>query len=359
MTRRKPQIVAVLGVVLTIIALSWWVLGGGAGPSGAIPSVSGQPAPTPHPNCPVGSRCVVAHNWPPFTAIFETNGGAVAISGKSIETRETKKLVWNNPYSWKITTISADNIEAGLGFGTVNATGSYEQQDGESYVTYDARFDSLNTHTLAEKEVIIPEGIFLSLLYSGRDFGTRTDGDRIILDGYTCDGDACTGAVGDSDTSATTAGREFSDIRGIVFSDDAYRIPLLSETSEIEVTELRTNFIPTPTPGPTPTPAVLPVPPLPDVTVAVTAGGKWRLSWNNAGTRTYFAQLRREDGRWAGTWHDGKEPFILMPKTGSFERGVRYIFTLHLRGDGVVYDGWSPKLTMMLYEPAGGASGDV
>ena len=198
------------------------------------------------------------HTWPPFTVVYEIDGDAYYADGVNLATRETRELVWNSRYDWRVTTLSAGDIVRP--FTTMNATGSYQILKDGVLTVYDAVVDRLYTYD-ASGGPPVADGVFLDILYTGHNLPGRTDGELVVLDTFQCDGDGCdTGA--DSTTKASsdspfTYGRQFGNV---VFSEDEYRIPLLFPHANIEVTELRTNYIATPTPGPTPTPIPTPTP---------------------------------------------------------------------------------------------------
>ena len=220
------------------------------------------PALTPHPACPVDNPgCPVFHTWPPFTLTYETDGDAIWEDGVNKAGREVKRLVWNSNRDWRIDTLSADDIV--LSFMTMNTTGSYEIFKDGIHTAYDASDGSLTTEDV-EDTLIVADGIFLDILYTGHNLPGRTDGDLVVLDIFQCDGDGCDSGVGRTTRASGdppfTYGRQFEEFGDVVFSEDEYRIPLLFPDANIEVTELRTNYIATPTPGPTPTPIPTPTP---------------------------------------------------------------------------------------------------
>ena len=226
------------------------------------PTPTPTPTLTPHPACPDDNpECPVFHTWPPFTLTYETDGDSIWEDGANKAGREVKRLVWNSNRDWRIDTLSADDIV--LSFMTMNTTGSYEIFKDGTYTAYDASDGSLTTEDV-EDTLIVAGGIFLDILYTGHNLPGRTDGNLVVLDTFQCDGDSCdTG--GDRTTRASgdplfTYGRQFEEFGNVVFSEDEYRIPLLFPDANIEVTELRTNYIATPTPGPTPTPIPTPTP---------------------------------------------------------------------------------------------------
>ena len=126
--------------------------------------------------------------------------------------------------------------------------GSYEQQDGRTYTYYDARWNETDTDALEENEILVPAGVFQSILYSGFGLETRTDGEIVVVEAFVCDGADCDGYSKGS--HHTTQGRKFEAREGIVFTDDEFRIPI--EAYDIKVQYLHTN---PPTPTPTPHPA--------------------------------------------------------------------------------------------------------
>ena len=220
--------------------------------------------PTPHPACPDDNPgCPVLHTWPPFTVVYEIDGHAYYADGVNLATRETRELVWNSRYDWRVTTLSAgDMVEP---FLTMNATGSYQILKDGVLTEYDAVRDRLYTYDASEGWPIA-DGVFLDVLYTGHNLPGRTDGNLVVLDIFQCDGDGCDTGAGRTTRSSgdppATYGRQFDEFGNVVFSEDEYRIPLLFPDANIEVTELRTNYIATPTPTPTPTPLPPPTPTL-------------------------------------------------------------------------------------------------
>ncbi len=258
MTTRSASIAVAAAVVLLAAAVLWWLVDRNP------PVLLGQevPTPTPHPACPDDNPgCPVFHTWPPFTVVYEIDGDSYYVDGVALATRETRELVWNSRHDWRITTLSAGDIVRP--FTTMNATGSYQILKDGVLTVYDAVFDRLHTYDRSDS-VPIADGVFLDILYTGYGLPDRTDGDLVVLDSFQCDGDGCdTGADRTTRASSeptTTYGRQFEELGDVVFSEDEYRIPLLFPHSNIEVTELRTNYIATPTPGPTPTPIPTPTP---------------------------------------------------------------------------------------------------
>ena len=181
--------------------------------------------------------------WPPFVAILEMPGYSVGVNGVTQKPREVRRLVWNSPTDWKMTVLSAESVT--LPDETVNTTGSYEQQDGRTYTYYDARWDETETYPLEENEILVPAGVFQSILYSGFGLETRTDGEIVVVEAFVCDGSDCDGYS--TGSHHTTQGRKFEGREGVVFTDDKFRIPI--EAYDIKVQYLHTNP-PTPTPTP-------------------------------------------------------------------------------------------------------------
>ena len=231
--------------------------------------------------------------WPPFVAIFETDGrGAVSGDGPVDTGRIKRELVWNSRTDWKVTTTEAPTIEiAGDNYSEV---GSYESRHGQTYTVYDSWFGFTQTEELAAREEPIPAGMFSELVVYGSRVAARTDGRVVLLDMTYCDGVQCDIAGPRSDTGQTyTEGQQFGTFPTI-YTNDEFLIPV--RAGDTEVLELRTNP-PTPTPTPTPTqPTPTPTPSDPNAphagTIAATSvtvdwprvrASTWRRDWRTRG----------------------------------------------------------------------------
>ncbi len=265
-------------------------------------------------------------DWPPFVATYETDTEPLSVAGVELRGREVHQIEWNAIDDWRVEVLSSPDL------GGYNSTGTYWEQRGQHYETYDARFDYRRTESLGTHHYKMPPaGEFFPYFFGGHDFDTRTDGELVILNVEYCDGpntdcesssggaSGGSGARSASDPSGPTLlqGRRFEETP-VTLSDDPNRIPL--EVGHVRVTKLHTNPpdptatpTPTPTATPTPTPTATPTPtptatatptptptgPVPDVSVRRIAETDFILSWDAlTGVSSYVVEWREGDGDW-------------------------------------------------------------
>ena len=187
------------------------------------------------PGCPddltEGVRCVYRHEWPPFTIVYEWDVGAsISVPGAEFVIDETHLLEWRGLDDWHMTVIDAQRYDFGL--RVHDTTGSWDRLSGRTNTEYDSATGDTHTIELQEGEfLVLPFGLHPNFL-SGHDLATRTDGELVQTIADVCTGDECHEVL--SGTAGTSApqgavGRRFSDpdLRGYVFTDDAWRLPLV------------------------------------------------------------------------------------------------------------------------------------
>lgn len=182
-------------------------------------------------------------DWPPFIAIVEMDGAELrTLDGQVQVSRETRRLIWNAEDDWKSTTISATPLVNTWPDGTTTTrdyTGSYQEQRGQTFTTYDADLDITNVRELGDDHYMVPFGLFNPEHLHNLGIVGRTDGDIVFLDVYVCDGADCTFEEGASGASGHTAEGVLFDEYDIVFTNDELLIPL--EAGDLRVTSLHTN----------------------------------------------------------------------------------------------------------------------
>lgn len=183
-------------------------------------------------------------DWPPFIAVVEMDGAELHTPDGQVQaSRETRRLVWNAEDDWKSTTISATPLVSTWPDGTTTTrdyTGSYQEQKGRMFTTYDADLDVTLVKELGDNHYTVPFGLFNPEHLRNLGIVGRTDGDIVILDVYICDGANCTPQEeGASGASGHTAEGVLFDEYDIIFTNDVLLIPL--EAGDIRVTRLHTN----------------------------------------------------------------------------------------------------------------------
>ncbi len=120
---------------------------------------------------------------------------------------------------------------------TRDYTGSYQEQKGRTFTTYDASRDSTYVEELGENHYRVPFGLFNPEHLRNLGIVSRTDGDFVVMDVYICDGASCDseGATGQSHTTEGVLFDEYD----MIFTNDENRFPL--EAGDIRVTSLHTN----------------------------------------------------------------------------------------------------------------------
>lgn len=182
-------------------------------------------------------------DWPPFIAIVEMDGAELrTLDGQVQVSRETRRLIWNAEDDWKSTTIAATPLVNTWPDGattTRDYTGSYQEQRGQTFTTYDADLDITLVRELGDNHYMVPFGLFNPEHLHNLGIVGRTDGDIVFLDVYVCDGADCTFEEGASGASGHTAEGVLFDEYDIVFTNDELLIPL--EAGDLRVTSLHTN----------------------------------------------------------------------------------------------------------------------
>ena len=195
--------------------------------------------------------------WPPFVAVFETEGRAATYGDTIVDTgRIKRRLTWNSRDDWKVITIEGPTIDAGR---PETEVGSYESLHGRTYTVYDNWLGATITEELPENHYRVPANLFSELLVYSTGVAARTDGRPVLMDIDYCDGDCDINGPRSLEPAYLSA-QQFGDLR-VIFTDDDYLIPLRS--GETEVLELHLNYptpTPTPTATPTPTPTATPAP---------------------------------------------------------------------------------------------------
>ena len=137
------------------------------------------------------------------------DGTPISLNGTDRTTRITRRLEWNAPDDWKITTTHAAPLDLPHDV-TLSEVGSYEQLDGRTLTRHNAMFDSTTTRQLDPNTRLLPAPGFSNQLVGATGVTTRTDGVVVIVDAYVCDGANCDdGATGAS--GHTAQGRLFDE----------------------------------------------------------------------------------------------------------------------------------------------------
>ena len=285
------------------------------------------------------------NGWPPFVAVFETEGRAAVAGSGSVDTGRIKReLVWNSRSDWKVTTTEGPTVNvSGHDYSEV---GSYESRNGRTYTIYDSWLDSTLTRELAANEEPIAAGMFSDVIVFANRVAARTDDRVVLLDMEYCDGE-CNIVGPRSSDNTYTEGRQYGE-HPVIFTNDEYLIPLRS--GDTEVLELHTNP-PTPTPTPTPTPAPTPTP--------YAGGGNPRaesvtgtsvtVSWGrlgrpqSGGARDYRVNYRLPASEsWTYGNHVTSESFgqsrprTTVPRDGALQCNTQYEFQVEAQ----LADGW-------------------
>ncbi len=188
---------------------------------------------TPTPDCPEGETCVVLHDWPSFTAIYETDAAlSTTYQGVTYTPRVIYRLEWRAMDSWKATVIDSERFDFGEG-DIFDMTGSWEEFRGRTYTVYYADTGGGYTSELSQHEFMQPPGYgaFFPHRYSGLDLGARTDGEAVMVETDVCIGNACHEVQdGVTGQSSHASGRKFADeakIADTTFTESHGRIPLV------------------------------------------------------------------------------------------------------------------------------------
>lgn len=191
---------------------------------------SGQDEPTPLPGCPEGALCLLAHEWPEFTMVYETRGGPITVlpAGNVYHPRQTKRLEYRDKYDWTLTVIASETVPYDDDDGE-DATGSWRRQSGTTYTTYSAVTGETIERELKPREAIAPD-IFTEAFFAGFDLATRQDGQEVATEVDVCTGDAChqvpQGAAG---ATSHATGQTFPNdpyLDDLTYTNDAWSIPI-------------------------------------------------------------------------------------------------------------------------------------
>ena len=166
------------------------------------------------------SDCVFRHEWPAFTAIYQTHGSEVHSHSNVYRPQQIRQLDYTDEQNWRITVLYSDPIETVL--RTSDKTGSWYEQSGQTYTKYDAEFDHTTTYTLDYETTIVIPDVFDPTAVSGIDVDTRTDAQMVSTDAEVCTGDDCH-VIG---TSLATQARQYSELTDWKLTNDALGIPL-------------------------------------------------------------------------------------------------------------------------------------
>lgn len=180
-------------------------------------------------NCPEGETCVRLHRWPPFTMVYEWDiGASISVRGAEFVVGETHLIEWRGLDDWHMTVIDAQRYD--FGSSVHDTTGSWDRLSGRTNTEYNSTTGDTHTIELEEGEfLVLPFGLHPYYL-SGHDLATRTDGELVQTIADVCTGDECHEVLsGAAATSASQGamGRRFDDINAWVFTDDAWRLPLV------------------------------------------------------------------------------------------------------------------------------------
>ena len=207
----------------------------------ATPTPTPTATPTPIPGCPAGVQCYPLHEWPPFTAIYTTPGDPLHADHTNYHPLETIRLEWNAIDDWKATVIEAEAID--LGYRIHDTTGSWKQQRGRTYTSYNAALDVMKSDELGERSYVSPPGGVEPISQSMYQLAERTDGTLLRVDADVCEGEAChqvnTGTRSAADDVAFGRRFRFSAINHIVYTDDEWRIPLESGSFDVQQLQIQ------------------------------------------------------------------------------------------------------------------------
>ena len=226
----QPTATALLGLLALLVFA-------GCNVSPAAQS-QGQPK-----GCPPGQQCVVVTPWPPMTVIYEVDGPIYTDGAREIRPRETRHLEYQDRQHWRVETIASEPFR--WGSVTADRTGSWEQQDGTVYKTYDAVTGNTSTDTTQENAAVLVDGIFSEVALAEHQIGTRTDGTPVETDTDICEGDDCHavqgGAQGTTGQTAPSTGQTFTErgLGGLVVTADELGIPIASGTMNVLRLEIR------------------------------------------------------------------------------------------------------------------------
>ena len=207
----------------------------------ATPAPTPAATPTPIPGCPAGVQCYPLHEWPPFTAIYTTPGDSLYADHTNYRPLETIRLEWNAIDDWKATVIEAEAID--LGYRIHDTTGSWKQQRGRTYTSYNAALDVMESDELGERSYVSPPGGVEPISQSMYQLAERTDGTLLRVGADVCEGEAChqvtTGTRSAADDVAFGRRFRFSAINHIVYTDDEWRIPLESGSFDVQQLQIQ------------------------------------------------------------------------------------------------------------------------
>ena len=225
MTRARIAIAGTIVLAILLAAAGFATMFGGG------TSALGQEATIPDPP-----------DWPPFIAVVEMDGAELRTPDGQVQvSRETRRLVWNAEDDWKSTTISATPLVNTWPDGTTTTrdyTGSYQEQSGRTFTTYDADLDITLVRELEDNHYMVPFGLFNPEHLRNLGIVGRIDGDLVVMDVYICDGASCD-SEGATGQSSHTADGVLFDEYDIIFTDDENLIPL--EAGDLQVQSLHTN----------------------------------------------------------------------------------------------------------------------
>ena len=168
-----------------------------------------------------------AERWPSLTMTYQIDGASVAGDEVTNQGREVRQLVYRNETSWTDTVTSAPAVTTPV--GTVSATGSYRQLNGQTLTEYDSILGVTSTTEIEDGVNFIPGAAFSripiqEIMDEGHELALRATSARVCF--RTACQDNAVGIALDDD------GVEY------VWVDDARGIPLRMATSTFVVIEV-------------------------------------------------------------------------------------------------------------------------